>query len=390
MLKATKIRIYPNQEQQVALSKAFGSVRWLWNRHLADTQFTYKQTGKGLGRFDLNNRLPKLKEEFPWLKEIHSQVLQGVSLHLSRSFVNFFERRAQFPRFKSKHQKQSMHYCQGVKISFVQSKVYLPKIGWTKAILHRDITGHIKTVTVSKTKTNKYFASILTDNKLPEPDFTLIGKSIGIDVGLNHLAITSDGSKFSNPRFLKKHTKNLKIKQRKLSRKKLNSKARARARLLVAKVHERITNSRMDNLHKISRRLVNENQVIAVEDLNVKGLLKNHKLAKSISDVGWSTFVSMLKYKTKESGKVLIQVGRFFPSSKTCSNCMHICDHLPLDIRSWVCPKCDASHDRDINAAKNILQEAKRLITVGTIVPANRGDVRQAFRCKSTVSCCSH
>ena len=384
MLTAAKIRIYPTAKQEEALAKAFGCARWLWNNSLAETQKVYKETGKGLGQFALNKRLPELKKEYEWLAETHSQVLQSVSLNMSRAFVNFFERRAKYPNFKSKHSKQSIQYPQGVKIVDGR-KLFLPKIGHVKAVVHREIIGVIKTVTISKTPTGKYFASILTENGLDAPIISFDGNILGIDVGLTHLAVTSAGSKFDNPRHLARAAKNLKRKQQKLSRKVKGSNTRNKARILVAKAYERVSNARKDNLHKLSHRLVNENQVIAVEDLNVKGMMKNHCLAKVIGDVGWSVFTGFLEYKAARAGKGFIKVDRFFPSSKSCSCCMHVQDSMPLNIRSWRCDKCGTLHDRDINAAQNIRLEAQRMIAAGIAGTANRGTVSRGRGRKSSI-----
>lgn len=384
MLTATKIRIYPNAVQADKLAKAFGCARWYWNNSLAETQKVYQETGKGLGQYQLNARLPQLKSEIEWLGETHSQVLQSVSLHLSRAFVNFFERRAKYPQFKSKHRKQSIQYPQGVKVVDA-CKVYLPKIGHVKAIVHRELAGSIKTVTVSKDPSGKYFASILCENLVAMPDILLNGKMLGIDVGLTDLAVTSDGSKFANPKHVLKAQKNLAKKQQHLSRKAKGSNTRNKARLLVAKAHERVANARQDYLHKLSTRLVNENQVIAVEDLHVKGMMKNHNLARAIGDAGWGAFTSMLKYKTARAGKGYIEVNRFFASSKTCSCCMHAQAKMPLDVRMWTCDKCGTRHDRDINAAINIRDEAQRMIAAGAVATANGGTVSQAKGRKSSV-----
>jgi putative transposase len=272
----------------------------------------------------------------------------------------------------------------GVKI-IDKRNISLPKLGGIKAVIHREIVGKIKTVTISKAPSGKYFASIITENGLDSPSISFEGKTIGVDVGLTHLAITGDGSKFDNPRHLLRAQKNLKRKQQKLAHKVKGSNTRNKARILVAKAHEKVANARKDNLHKISHRLVNENQVIAVENLNVKGMTKNHKLARSISDAGWSTLTNFLKYKAARAGKGYIEVDRFFPSSKICSNCMHAQESMPLNIRSWQCDKCDTIHDRDINAAQNIRAEALRIIAAGIAGTASRGTVRQGAGRKSSV-----
>lgn len=385
MLTATKIRIYPNAKQAEKLAKAFGCARWYWNNSLAETQKVYQETGKGLGQYQLNARLPQLKNEVEWLGETHSQVLQSVSLHLSRAFVNFFERRTKYPQFKQKHRKQSIQYPQGVKI-VEGCKVFLPKIGHIKAVVHRDIVGATKTVTVSRDPSGKYFASILCENDTEAPATSFEGKVLGVDVGLTDLAITSDGSKFNNPKPLIKAQRNLKRKQQSLSRKVKGSNTRNKARLLVAKAHDRVANARKDYLHKLSTRLVNENQVIAVEDLHVKGIMKNHKLARAIGDVGWGMFTNMLKYKTAKTGKGYIEVNRFFASSKTCSCCLHTQAQMPLNIRMWTCDKCGTKHDRDINAAINIRNEAQRMIAAGIVATANGDTVSRGAGRKSSIA----
>lgn len=384
MKHAVKVRIYPNDEQIEALSKAFGCARWFWNNSLAETNRLYKETGKGLSQQGMNDRLPVLKKEFEWLAEPYSQVLQSVSLNLSRAFINFFEGRAKFPNFKSKHGKQSIQYPQNVKIT--DEGLKLPKIGIVPAKIHRTFDGKLKTVTVSLTPSGKYFASLLFDDEQPGVEKSIDGKAVGIDLGLTHFAITSDGSKFDNPRVLKKHSRNLKRKQQKLSRKQKDSNRRKKARRLVARVHERIANTRKDFLHKLSRKLVNENQVIVAENLAVKNMVKNHNLAKAISDASWSEFTRMLSYKAGNEGKTYLEVDRFFPSSKTCSVCLNRIGDLPLDIRSWQCQNCGTKHDRDVNAAINIRDEGLRILALGTSASANGGKVSPKVGRKKSVS----
>jgi putative transposase len=373
MRNVVKVRLYPDPAQQEALSQAFGCARWFWNNSLALNNATYKETGKGLSRQAYNDRLPALRKEFPWLTDCYSQVLQSVSLNLSRAFINFFEGRAGYPSFKSKHGKQSIQYPQNVKLS--DGKIKLPKIGEIEAKLHRIFEGELKTVTISMSRTGKYYASLLFDDAKPELIPSSEGKAVGVDLGLTHFAITSDGSKFDNPRHLKKREKNLKRKQQKLSRTQKGSRRRAKARRIVARVHERITNTRKDFQHKLSRRLVNENQVIVVENLAVKNMVKNHNLAKAISDCGWSSFTNMLKYKAEKEGKTYLEIGRFFPSSKTCHRCLNQIGSLPLDVRTWECPGCKTKHDRDINAAINIRDEGLRILSLGTSDTASGGNV---------------
>jgi putative transposase len=392
MYRAYKFRLYPNTEQQVALAKSFGCVRWYWNYSLNLCQETYKATGKGLSRGYIQGLLPELKKEYSWLSDAYSQCLQVVALNLSTAYKNFFDKRAKLPRFKSKHGRQSISYPANVK--FEDDYLKLPKIGLVYCVRHREFEGTIKTVTVSLNPDGKYFASVLVDDEKDTPSPSTDGKAIGIDLGLTHFAITSNGSKYDNPRHIAKHSKNLKKKQQSLSRKKKESSRGNKARKLVAKVHSKITRCREDFLHKLSRKIVNENQVIAVENLNVKGMVRNHNLAKAISDAGWGQFCTMLKYKAEREGKTYLEIDRFFPSSKTCNVCLNQIGSLPLDIRNWTCEYCQTSHDRDINAAINIRNEALRILRVrnsasqaeckthsrqslGTSDTANGGDVRR-------------
>ena len=374
MYQSIKARIYHTDAQSEKLSQFFGCARWWWNRALNETTTTYTETGKGLSREGLNALLPALKKEFVWLGECHSQILQSVTLNLTKAFINFFEKRAKFPNFKSKHGKQSIQYPQGTK--FVDNLIYLPKLGWVKISLHRPLGGEVKTVTISKNPSGQYFAAILTEQEGEYPVPISEGSAIGVDLGITDFAITSTGSKYPNPRQIKKHESNLKRKQRKLSRKVKGSNSRNKARLLVAKVHQHISNSRQDFLHKLSHKLVNENQVIVVEDLAVKNMVRNHCLATAISDCGWSSFVGMLNYKCECSGKILVKVDRFFPSSKTCSNCYQRVSSLPLDVRHWTCSSCGTNHDRDVNAAQNLKAEGLRLLSLGTSETADEGNVR--------------
>lgn len=365
MHKAYKYRIYPTSEQETLLAKSFGCARWFWNYALNLCQETYKNTGKGLTRGYIQGLLPALKKEYEWLTEPYSQCLQVVALNLSTAYKNFFDKRAMLPKFKSKHGRQSISYPQNVK--FDGDKIYLPKIDWVYFQRHRDFEGDVKTVTVSRNPDGKYFVSVLVDDGKANPELVPVDKAVGIDVGLTHFAITSDGSKFDNPRFFVKHQRNLKRKQQKLSKKKKGSQNRKKARLVVAKVHAKIARCREDFLHKLSRKIVNENQVIAVENLNIKGIVKNHNLAKAISDVGWGMFCTMLKYKAESKGKQYIEIDRWFPSSKTCHVCLNRVDHLSLDVRAWTCKHCGTHHDRDVNAAINIRNEALRILRLGSV-----------------------
>lgn len=366
-----------------------GCARWWWNYALNLCNETYQETGKGLTQIALNKVLPKLKksEETAWLKECYSQVLQSTTLNLTKAFKNFFEKRARYPRFKSYHGKQSAQYPQNCQI--VENKVKIPQVGLLKASIHRLFDGDLKTVTVTKTPSGKYYASLLFDTEQKTPEVVITGKVIGIDLGLKDFCITHDGektSKYSNPKHLKKHEKNLARKQAKLARKKKGSKSREKARKLVARVHERISNARQDFLHKLSRKIVNDNQVVVVENLNVKGMLRNHNLAKLISDVSWGMFVNFLDYKLQLKGASLVEIDRWFPSSKTCSNCLYQMSDMSLNIREWTCPSCGTHHDRDENAAKNIRAEGIRQLSVlGTRTAAEGGEVRPSCGRKSVL-----
>ena len=319
--------------------------------------------------------------------------------------MRFFDGRAKFPRFKSKKHKQSIQYPQSVKI--VDGNLKFPgKVGKIKTKFDkRQLEGEIKTVTISMTPSGKYFASILTELEGDNPKASHDGKVAGVDLGIKDFAIVNDGKKtvlFANPRHLKKHEKNLARKQAKLSRKQKVSNSRKKARKIVARVHERISNIRQDYLHKLSRKLVNDNQVIIVENylarslascadagslVNVKGMVRNHNLAKAISDAGWGIFVNFLSYKLEKEGKVLVEIERWFPSSKTCSDCLYQVSEMPLDIRMWECPNCGAQHDRDENAAKNIRAEGIRMLkSSGTGDSANGGDVRPKLGRKSVLT----
>ena len=418
MRNVTKVRLYPTPVQKLSLAKAFGSCRYIWNYCLAENNRIYKETGKGISAITMKKWIPQLKkkEDTEWLKETYSQCLQSSVINLGIAFKNFFDSRGGYPRFKSKYAKQSLQYPQNVKIK--DTGLYFPKIGEVKANLHRLFDGELKTVTISKTKTDKYYASLLFDDGLPEVKPNNNGKVIGIDLGISSYCITSDGSKYDNPRHLKKHERNLKRKQQKLSRKQKamkcglgrgfqapeinsgdsplgfpheqlhqeGSNSRKKARKLVAVAHEKISNARQDFLHKLSRKLVNKSQVIVCEDLNIKGLVRNHKLAKTINDCGWGMFLNFLEYKCKKEGKIFLQIDRFFPSSKTCNHCLNVVDSLPLDIRTWNCPSCQTQGiDRDINAAKNCRDEGIRILSCGTRDTANGGNVRQHRGRKSTV-----
>jgi putative transposase len=410
VLKAVKVRIYPSEAQQVHLAQAFGCVRWVWNQSLATMTATYQETGKGVTAMTMKKSIPLWKAEFEWLSECYSQCLQQSVLNLGVAFGNFFDGRAMYPTFKQRQGKQSIQYPQNVKVLSDCEIKFPGKLGTVKAKVHRDIQGTVKTVTLSKNPDGRYFASMLVDDGIecPEssekcglgvspawvrsmvgfPDRTNSasgapfqdssnGNVIGIDLGLTDFAVTSESSKYQHPRSLKKHEKNLARKQKKLSRKKdKTTNNRRKAKLAVAKVHSKTKRVREDFLHKLSRKIVDENQVIVVENLAVRNMVKNHCLAKAISDAGWGMFCTMLKYKAEMVGKVYLEIGRFFASTHLCSNTLKPLPKMDLSVREFDCPHCKQRHDRDINAAINIKNEGLRVLTLGTSVIAPEGYVR--------------
>lgn len=361
MLKAYKYRIYPSDEQKVIFAKQFGHCRWVYNWGLATKQKAFKETGKSPSKFDLSNLLPDMKKrvETEWLKEAGSQSLQAALEHLDMAFNNFFSKRSDFPRFKSKNNsKQSYTIPSGIELDFDHGRLWLPKFKEAiKIKLSRKIIGDIRKSTVSKNASSEYHISIIVETgyEIPEKQ-KLESKTdvLGIDVGIKNFCVTSDGEVVENPKFLRSTHDRLVLLQRKLSHKQKGSKNRKKAQLKVAKLHQSIVNKRTDFLHKLSTRLVRENQAIAREDLNVKGMMKNHNLARVISEVAWTQFDSFCKYKTEWQGKWFIQIGRYEASSKTGNECGHYYGELALDQRTWKCPQCGIIYDRDINASLNI------------------------------------
>jgi putative transposase len=377
MLKAVKVRIYPTDAQQAHLAQAFGCCRWVWNQSLAILSQTYKETGRGVSAMDMKKLLPVWKRESEWLTECYSQCLQQSVLNLGAAFGNFFDGRTGYPTFKNRHGRQSIQYPSNVKI-LSDSEIKFPgSLKTVKAKIHRDCVGKLKTVTVSRMPDGRYYASLLLDDGIDKPESSSEGKAIGIDLGLMDFAVTSNGSKFNNPKHLKQHERNLKRKQRKLSRKKdKTTNKRRKAKKALAKVHSKISRVREDFLHKLSRKIVNENQVIVVEDLAVKNMVRNHSLAKSISDAGWGMFQTMLKYKAEQDGKTYLEIGRFFPSSHLCNVTLLAIPKMDLSVRLFLCPHCNQHHDRDVNAAINIRNEGLRILALGTSAPALGGNVR--------------
>jgi len=363
--KAYKFRLYPNFKQRILFEKTFGCARFIWNQMLADRIAHYEKTGKSL-----NNTPAQYKEEYPWLKEVDSLALCNVQLNLNKAYKSFFQSGFGFPKFKSKKAAQSYKTnSQKGLITLLDGKVRLPKISWVKVKAHRQPKGLIKNATISKTATGKYFISILCEEEiLPLPK---TNSSLGIDLGLENFAVLSTGEKVNNPRFLISLSKKLAREQKVLSRRALLAKKKGRKlsdcrnyqkqKLKVARVHERISNQRKDFLNKLSTELIKNHDVICIEDLASKNLMKNHHLARAIGDVSWYEFVRQLSYKADWYGKSIVQISRWFPSSQLCSHCGISSGKKPLSIREWTCEKCGTHHDRDINASLNILKEGLRL-----------------------------
>ncbi|MCC3344522.1 RNA-guided endonuclease TnpB family protein [Psychrobacter sanguinis] len=365
MLKAYKYRIYPNIEQALLIEKHFGCSRFVFNWALALQKRYYAMFGKSLSRTQLQSQLVKKKKtgKFAWLNEVNSQSLLNALLNVYTAFANFFKGRAKFPRFKSKKILGRSYQCpQYCTVNFEQGIINLPKLKGIKAVFSREFVGNIKTVTISKTATGKYYASVLVENTdiLPTPTTVEPNLTIGIDLGISHLLNLSDGSKFDNPKHLAHASQRLAVQQKIFARKQKTSKNYQKQKLAVARIHEKVRQQRLDLHHKITHNLICENQATsyALEDLAVKNMVKNRKLAKAINDVGWGQFVTLLTYKANWYGKNILKVNRFFASSKICSYCHHKLDSLPLSVRNWTCPSCQAHHDRDINAASNIRQQA--------------------------------
>ncbi|MGA9380225.1 MAG: RNA-guided endonuclease TnpB family protein, partial [Phormidium sp.] len=366
MLDTLKVRIYPNLEQEIALAKSFGCSRFVFNYYLNKTNNQYQETGKGMSYCDMAKDLTQLKKlpDYEWLTEVTAATLQQTLKNLESAFKNFFSQRARFPKFKSKHRKQSIRYPESCSIK--NGGLKLPKLGIVKASISKSINGKIKSVTVSKTSTDKYFAAILfeTDDLTNSKS----GKITSIDLGLNHLVTTFDGKDFDKVDPIKptrKYAKRLKRRQQALSRKKKGSLNRQKQVKKVARVHEKIANTRQDFLHKLSRKLVDENQVLIAENLCIKGLART-KLAKSVLDAGWGILLNFISYKLDREGGIFIQVDRFFPSSKLCNSCKVKNNSLNLSIREWVCPECKTHHDRDENATVNLWEEGIRILLTNT------------------------
>lgn len=374
--KTYRFRLYPNNSQKELLAKHFGCTRYVYNYFLERRKRKYIEKGKSENYYSQAKELTELKKkkDMFWLKEVNSQSLQFSLRNLDTAYSNFFHKRTKFPKFHSKKNKESFTVPQNAILK--DNKLYLPKFkDGIPVKIHRPIKGEIGKVCITKTPTGKYFVSIFTEEEYEEVKHT--SKSVGIDLGIKNLIVTSDGRKIKNNKYIKKYEKKLAKSQKHLSRKKKGSQGYENQRLKVAKIHEKILNCRRDYLHKCSSALIKDYDIICVEDLNVKNMMGNRRLSKSISDTSWSMLLNFLTYKAEWNNKYVVKIGRFFPSSQMCSYCGYINNEVKkLNVREWDCPRCGNHHDRDVNASINILREGLRNISAGTVDYTNGEEVR--------------
>ena len=386
-----RYRIYPSEQQKHNLAIHFGHNRFVWNETLRFIQ--NDNNGKYTSRNKMSSRLTQIKKEILWLSDAYSQTLQATIKRLDQAYQRFFKKQSSYPKIKKRNTDQSIEFPQNTSVDFSLNCIKIPKIGYIKAILHRKFKGIIKTCTINKSPANDYYACFVVDDGVPLPTVNTNVELTGIDLGIKDLVITSHGQKYGNNKYLKQKLRQLKKAQKILSRRSLKkqriqvintklyspysqenplksfseekeifSNRREKARLQVAKLHRNVVNCRNDYLHKISRKIVDNNEGLAFESLNIRGMVRNRRLSQSIMDCGWGKLVNYCEYKSRRAGKVCIKIGTFFASSKTCSVCGNKYHGLTLDERVWQCENCGSKHDRDVNASRNISIEGNRLL----------------------------